>query len=73
MAKGIFGLLYVLRKLEKQSVDFSKDLINLSRRRVKNKDRFRENKCSQKKFPALIAVEILAAGVRQERLQRIAG
>jgi hypothetical protein len=34
MVKGIFGLFYVLKKkrLEKQSVDFSKDLINLSRR-----------------------------------------
>jgi hypothetical protein len=34
MAKGIFGLLLCIKKKKrlKQSVDFSKDLINLSRR-----------------------------------------
>jgi hypothetical protein len=52
------GLFYVLKKkrLEKQSVDFSKDLINLSRRELKIKIVLKIN-VLEKKFPVLIAVE----------------
>ena len=48
------------KKLEKQSVDFSKDLINLSRVELKNKDRFKKIDVLENEIPiSLIVVEIL--------------